>query len=60
MARIKGERFAKLPIELLEHPTVTTLPHAAFRVLAIFAAGDSYKAQPAEDASGRSDQLYFV
>lgn len=37
--RRKGERFAKLPIELLKHPAVATLPHAAFRVLAIFAAG---------------------
>lgn len=38
-ARIKGERFAKLPIDLLKAPAVTTLPHAAFRVLCIFAAG---------------------
>lgn len=37
--RKKGERFAKLPVELLKDPAVTTLPHAAFRVLAIFAAG---------------------
>lgn len=36
---LKGERFAKLPVELLKDPAVTTLPHAAFRVLAIFAAG---------------------
>lgn len=37
--RKKGERFAKLPHELMKHAAVTTLPHAAFRVLAVFAAG---------------------
>lgn len=34
----KGERFARLPVTLVRHPAVTTLDHAAFRVLTLFAA----------------------
>jgi hypothetical protein len=35
----RGERFAKLPVEVLEHPACTTLTGAQFRVLVILAAG---------------------
>lgn len=35
----KRERFAMLPLRLMEHPAVTTLTHAAYRVLTVFAAG---------------------
>lgn len=41
MSRQQGERFAKIPLELLKEPAVTTLPHAAFRMLVILAAGYS-------------------
>jgi hypothetical protein len=37
--RQKEERFAKLPWSVLMHPSVTTLSHAAFRVLTVVAAG---------------------
>jgi hypothetical protein len=44
-ARAKGrrggetERFAKIPVSVLESIAVTTLNHAAFRILTILAAG---------------------
>jgi len=34
-----GERFARMTETLLRHPSVTTLPHAAFRVLTILTVG---------------------
>lgn len=34
-----GERFARMTDSLLRHASVTTLPHAAFRVLTILAVG---------------------
>jgi hypothetical protein len=36
--KITGGRFAKLPLMVLETPAVTTLNHAAFRVLVLLAA----------------------
>ncbi len=33
-----GGRFARLPVAVLGHVSVTTLPHAAFRVLVLLAA----------------------
>lgn len=36
--RLGGERFARLPVRVLEHVAVTTLSHAAFRVLVLLAA----------------------
>ena len=36
--RLGGERFARLPVRVLEHAAVSTLSHAAFRVLVLLAA----------------------
>jgi hypothetical protein len=35
----RGERFARMTESLLQHPSVTTLHHAAFRLLTILAVG---------------------
>jgi hypothetical protein len=35
----EGERFARMTQTLLEHPSVTSLSHAAFRVLTVLAVG---------------------
>jgi hypothetical protein len=34
-----GERYAHIPVEVLEHVSCATLPHAAFKVLVMVAAG---------------------
>ena len=39
--RERGERFAKLPLGLLEDPSCATLPLSAFKVLTVLAAGYS-------------------
>ncbi len=36
--KTRGERFARLPVTVLEHISVATLSHAEFRVLVILAA----------------------
>jgi hypothetical protein len=38
---VAGERYAHIPLEVLEHPSCATLPHAAFKVLVMVAAGYS-------------------
>lgn len=40
-SRERGERFAKIPLGVLEHPACSTLPLAAFKVLVVLAAGYS-------------------
>ena len=36
--KLSSGRFARLPVSVLEHAAVTTLSHAAFRVLVLLAA----------------------
>lgn len=36
--KAKAERFAAIPLRVLYHPAVTTLPHPAFRVLMLLSA----------------------
>ena len=62
-----GKRFAMLPITVLESSAVTSLPHAAFRVLVLLAAQFSgynngeigLTAKQAAEAGIGSDQTFY-